>query len=104
MVYSGPTYRSMAKRDGAVVLRFDHGRLLTTRDGEPPDWFEIAGDDRQLVEASAATAGDTVVVSMEAARKLAAVRLAWHTAAEPNLVNGAGLRAGASRTHQGGAK
>ncbi len=56
----------MAKRDAAVVLRFDHADGLMTRDGEPPDWFEVAGDDRQYVEASAVIDGETVVVSSEA--------------------------------------
>ena len=87
LVYSGPTYRWMVKRDGAVVLGFDHADGVTTRDGEPPDWFEIAGDDRQFVEASAMIDGDTVVVSSEAAPEPVAVRFAWHAAAEPNLVN-----------------
>ena len=31
LVYCGPSYRSMAKRDGAVVLRFDHADGLMTR-------------------------------------------------------------------------
>ena len=100
LVYSGPSYRSMAKRDGAVVLRFDHADGLMTRAGEPPDWFEIAGDDRQYVEASAVIDGETVVVSGEAVPDPVAVRFAWHTVAEPNLVNGAGLPAGAFRTHR----
>ena len=56
-------------------------------DGEPPDWFEIAGDDRQFVEASAVIDGETVVVSSETVPAPVAVRFAWHTAAEPNLVN-----------------
>ena len=77
---------------------------MTTRDGEPPDWFEIAGDDPLFVEATAAAAADAVVVSIEAVRKPAAVRLAWHMVAEPNLVNGAGLQAIAFRTQQEGAR
>ena len=43
LMYSGPSYRSMAKRDGAVVLRFDHADGLRTRDGEPPDWCGSTG-------------------------------------------------------------
>ena len=101
LVYSGPSYRSMAKQDGAIVLTFDHADGLTTRDGEPPTWFEIAGDDQQFVEASAVIDGETVVVSSDAVSDPVAVRFAWHTTAEPNLVNGAGLPAGAFRTHPG---
>ena len=43
LMYSGPSCRSMAKRDGAVVLRFDHADGLRTRDGEPPDWCGSTG-------------------------------------------------------------
>ena len=99
LVYSGPSYRSMAKQDGAIVLSFDHAAGLMTHDGEPPTWFEIAGDDQQFVEATAVIDGETVVVSSDAVSDPVAVRFAWHTAAEPNLVNGAGLPAGAFRTH-----
>ena len=99
LVYTGPLYRSMEPRDGAIVLGFAHADGLMTRDGKPPDWFEIAGDDRQFVEASAVIDGDTVVVSSTAVTNPVAVRFAWHTTAEPNLVNGAGLPAGAFRTH-----
>ena len=100
LAYSGPAYRAMGVRDRAIVLSFDHAGGLTTRDGEPPTWFEIAGEDRQFVEASATIDGETVVVSSEAVLHPVAVRFAWHTAAEPNLVNGAGLPAGAFRTHR----
>ena len=99
LVYSGPSFRSMEMKDGAIVLTFDHADGLMTRDGEPPDWFEIAGDDQQFIEASAVVDGDTVVVSSEAVTNPMAVRFAWHTTAEPNLMNGAGLPAGAFRTH-----
>ena len=78
----------MEMKDGAIVLTFDHADGLMTRDGEPPDWFEIAGDDQQFIEASAVVDGDTVVVSSEAVTNPMAVRFAWHTTAEPNLMNG----------------
>ena len=98
--YSGPSYRSMELRDGAAVLRFDAADGLRTSDGAPPTWFEIAGADGQYVEASAVIEGDTVVVSSEAVDEPVSARFAWHTRAEPNLVNGAGLPAGAFRTHR----
>ena len=65
LVYSGPSFRSMELQDGAIVLTFDHADGLMTRDGEPPDWFELAGNDQRFVEASAVIDGDTVVVSSE---------------------------------------
>lgn len=102
LTHAGPSYRSMEVRDGAIVLRFDDADGFRTRDGEAPTWFEIAGDDGQYVQASAVIEGDTVVVSSAAVSAPASVRFAWHTGAEPNLENGAGLPAGAFRTHRPG--
>ena len=98
LTHAGPSYRSMELRDGAIVLHFDDAEGLRTRDGEPPTWFEIAASDRHYVEASAVIEGETVVVSSAAVSAPVSVRFAWHTGAEPNLENGAGLPAGAFRT------
>ena len=100
LVYSGPSYRSMAQQDGAIVLSFDHADGLTTRDGEPPT----------LVRESPATTSSSSKRRPSSTERPSwcramrcptrwRVRFAWHTAAEPNLVNGAGLPAGAFRTH-----
>ena len=99
LAHAGPSYRSMELRDGAIVLRFEHAAGLRTSDGEPPAWFEIAGADGRYVEAAAVIEGATVVVSSEAVSDPVSARFAWHTVAEPNLVNAAGLPAGAFRTH-----
>ena len=82
------------------MLRFDDAGGLRTSDGEAPTWFEIAGGDGHYVDASAVIEGDTVVVSSETVDEPVSARFAWHTRAELNLVNGAGLPAGAFRTHR----
>jgi sialate O-acetylesterase len=50
--------------------------------------------------AQAESDGDSVVVSIEAMKPPAAVRLAWYQTAEPNLMNKAGLPVSAFRTER----
>ena len=100
LVHSGPSYRAMERQGNAIVLHFDHAEGLQTRDGAAPAWFEIAGSDGQYVDASALIDGESVVVSSDAVSDPVSARFAWHDSAAPNLVNGAGLPAGAFRTHQ----
>lgn len=96
---SGPLYTSMAVEGNTIRLTFDHiGSGLTSRDGEPLTWFEIAGEDKQFVEAEATIEGDTVVVSSETVTEPVAVRFGWHQSAEPNFVNKEGLPASPFRT------
>jgi sialate O-acetylesterase len=103
LVYSGPLYKSMTVEDGRIRVRFDHvGSGLATRDGQPPNWFEIAGDDRKFVKARAEIDGETVLVWSEDIPQPVAVRFAWHMVPEPipNLINREGLPASPFRTHR----
>ena len=64
VVYSGPLYKSMAKKGDKIVLHFDHvGGGLVANGGEPLKGFAIAGADKKFVWADAKIDGDTVVVS-----------------------------------------
>ena len=99
VTYSGPLYKSMAIEGNTIRLTFDAiGSGLTSRDEKPLTWFEIAGEDKQFVEAEAIIDGDTVVVSSETVANPVAVRLGWHQSAEPNFVNKEGLPASPFRT------
>jgi sialate O-acetylesterase len=89
----GPSYRAMAVEGGKAILSFDHARGLAARDGKPLTWFDVAGADGRWYPASAAIEGDKIVVSSPKVAAPAAVRFAWDEAAQPNLVNGAGLPA-----------
>jgi sialate O-acetylesterase len=96
LVCSGPLYKSMTVEGDRVRLRFDYvGGGLESRDGQPLNWFEIAGADQQFVKANAKIDGDTVVVWSEDVPEPVAVRFAWHMVPEPipNLVNKDGLPA-----------
>ena len=100
VTYSGPLYKSMAVEGGTIRLTFDAvGSGLMSRDEMPLTWFEIAGEDKQFVEAKATVDGDTIVVSNDAVAMPVAVRFGWHQSAEPNFVNKEGLPASPFRTH-----
>ncbi|HUW81342.1 MAG TPA: sialate O-acetylesterase [Phycisphaerae bacterium] len=99
IVYSGPLYESMSTEDGRIRIRFDHvGGGLTSRDGEPLNFFEIAGQDKNFSAAEAKIDGDTVVVGSEQVTRPVAVRFGWHQRAAPNLMNKEGLPASPFRT------
>ncbi len=99
VTYSGPLYKSMAVEGSTIRLTFEHvGSGLTSRDNEPLTWFQIAGEDKEFVEANATIDGDTVVVSSDAIQNPVAVRFGWHQSAEPNFVNKEGLPASPFRT------
>jgi sialate O-acetylesterase len=103
LVCSGPLYQSMSVEGSAIRVRFDYvGGGLESRDGQPLNWFEIAGADRQFVKAAAEIDGDTVVVSSPTVPEPVAVRFSWHMLPEPipNLVNREGLPASPFRTHR----
>ncbi|RKU37586.1 9-O-acetylesterase [Candidatus Poribacteria bacterium] len=99
VTYSGPLYKSMTVEGNAIRLSFDHvGSGLMARDEKPLTWFEIAGEDKQFVEAQAMVDGDAIVVSTDTVANPVAVRFGWHQSAEPNLVNKEGLPASPFRT------
>jgi sialate O-acetylesterase len=101
VVSTGPTFKALKKpllRSGRLTISFDSAAGLTTRDGNDPDWFEIAGEDGVFKPATAVIKKTAVIVSSPDVPKPVAVRFAWHKLATPNLVNGAGLPAPAFRT------
>ena len=99
VTHSGPLYKSMIVEGNTIRLTFDAvGSGLMARDEKPLTWFEIAGEDKQFVEAQATIDGDTIIVSSEAVAKPVAARFGWHQSAEPNFVNKEGLPASPFRT------
>lgn len=99
LVYSGPMYASHDVQESAIRIRFKHvGSGLATRDGEPPDWFTIAGEDQEFVDARAEIDGDAVMVRAPGVPQPVAVRFGWHELAVPNLMNKEGLPAIPFRT------
>ena len=99
LVCSGPVYKEMQVEGDRIRVRFDSvGSGLTTRDGQPPTFLEIAGADQKFVPADGVIEGDCVLVQSAAVPKPVAVRLGWIEVARPNLMNKEGLPAGPFRT------
>jgi len=99
VVAEGPRYSDYRLAGTRVVVEF--GRAdggLHAADGRPLRGFEVAGEDRVFVPASAQVDGDTVVVLSPRVPVPVAVRYAWSDDPDANLVNGAGLPAAPFRT------
>ena len=95
-----PTYKSMEKVDGKIVLTFDHvGSGLYTFDVNRPIGFAIAGEDRKFVWADAQLVGkDKVEVRCDQVPDPVAVRYAWADNPVCNLQSRDGLPATPFRT------
>lgn len=93
IVAYGPVLRTLAVDAGRAVLSFDFADGLAARDGKALDWFEIAGADGVYHPAIAAIDGKRVVLASPQVAAPVSVRFAWDEAAQPNLVNSAGLPA-----------
>jgi sialate O-acetylesterase len=99
LVYSGPLYKSMSIQRTTIRIAFDHvGSGLTSSDGKPLSWFEIAGPDRKFYKANAEISGSSVLVWSDKITEPVAVRFGWHQEAAPNLINKEGLPASPFRT------
>jgi sialate O-acetylesterase len=97
IVCDSPTFKELKITDNSITVTFNSGVGLTTRDGQAPTWFEICGADADYKRADAKIVGDTVVLTAAGVAKPFALRFAWDHVAEPNLMNAAGLPAGAFR-------
>ena len=97
VVSTGPVFQTLEKQGNELKVIFDSGEGLSTRDGEPPDWFEVAGKNGTFKKAEAVISGNAVTVRSAEVADPVAVRFAWHKLATPNLINGAGLPASAFR-------
>jgi sialate O-acetylesterase len=97
---SGPIPSGHEVRGSSVVVSFSHAdQGLKARDGGPLKGFLIAGADQQWKPATAKVEGsDKVVVSSPEVSAPVAVRYAWATYPDCNLVNGVDLPATSFRT------
>lgn len=94
IVASGPTYK-WVKIDGEkIVIAFDNtGTGLTTKNGQVPNWIEVAAADKKFVKAKAVIQDDTIVINASPVKNPIYVRYAWDCIAVPNLCNKEGLPA-----------
>lgn len=102
IVKSGPLFSKFKVTETGIVIGFDHtGGGLTTRDGQPPTLFEIAGSDNnyQPAEAKISPDGKSILLTSAAVPHPDRARFAWSQTAQPNLMNKEGLPAAAFNTH-----
>lgn len=99
LVCSGPAFKSLSLEGDKLRVYFDNAAGgLSSRDGKPLSWFEIIdANEGGFVKADATIEGDSVVLSSPEVKRPVAMRFAWSMLAEPNLINSAGLPAGAFR-------
>jgi sialate O-acetylesterase len=99
LVCSGPTFKALSVEADKLRVSFDHAQGgLASRDGQPINWFEIIdADEGGFVKADARSDGAAVLLSAPEVKHPVAMRFAWSKLAEPNLMNAAGLPAGAFR-------
>jgi sialate O-acetylesterase len=91
--YSGPSFRQATPEGQSIRVYFEHhAKGLMAKGGELTGW-EIAGEDRKFVPATAKIDGNTVVVESDAVAEPRFVRYGWSSNPECNLFNGEGLPA-----------
>jgi sialate O-acetylesterase len=92
--YYGPMYDSMQVEGQSIRVKFAHvGGGLVAKGGDLK-WFQVAGADRNFVDATAKIEGNTIVVTAPGVPAPVAVRYAWNRWPEgANLYNADGLPA-----------
>ncbi|MGI4743664.1 MAG: sialate O-acetylesterase [Janthinobacterium lividum] len=99
LVYSGPTYTSMAVAGPAIRLKFAQlGTGLLAKGGEALQGFAVAGADQKFYWATARLVGNEVVVQSEQVPSPVAVRYDWADSPNGNLYNKENLPAVPFRT------
>tara|TARA_R110002050_G_scaffold10594_1_gene36234 strand:+ start:1062 stop:3017 length:1956 start_codon:yes stop_codon:yes gene_type:complete len=95
LVFSGPLYKNHTVERNKIILSFSNiGSGLTTKDGEPPAQFAIAGKDKHFVWANAKIENNKVIVWHDNIKAPKYVRYAWADNPDnPNLYNKEGLPA-----------
>lgn len=92
VICSGPRFDSALLSGSTVLVQFagiEQG--LVTGDGQPPSWFEIAGEDMQFVPARAEIRDRScVAVSSPEIVRPEYIRMGWYDTAVPNLMDGNG--------------
>ena len=99
IVCDSPSFAKLTTDKATATIQFSnaHGGLKS-RDGKPLSWFELVDAEKGILKADAKIVGpDSVVLSAPQATRAIGVRFAWNQSAEPNLMNGPGLPAGAFR-------
>lgn len=87
----GPMVQNVERRQGALIVHFDHAEGLKTTDGGAPTGFWIADDAGRWVPAEARVKGKTIILKSAELKTPLYVRYAFTGKPEVNLVNKQGL-------------
>jgi sialate O-acetylesterase len=97
--FSGPLYKSSEILGDKIFVQFDYVyNGLSTLGRTPVTGFAIAGEDKVFHWADATISGSSVVVSCKDVASPVAVRYAWSSNPDCNLINSANLPASPFRT------
>jgi sialate O-acetylesterase len=89
-----PVCQSMKVKEDKLILSFKNtGSGLISKDGQPLNWFTIAGSDGKFVPAKAEMKDNKIIVWSDDIPHPMAVRFGWNESAMPNLFNKEGLPA-----------
>lgn len=91
--YSGPDFRQTSIQGSQINVWFDHASDGLIAKGGAPTGFEIAGEDKKFVPATARIDGKSVAVSSSQVQEPKYVRYGWANSPTVNLFNQAGLPA-----------
>ena len=100
VVAEGPVKAKVEAQGDSLIVEFENGEGLTTKDGKEPTGFWLAGKNKKWVPADARIEGETVVLNSPELRKPLYIRYAFAGKPKVNLVNGAGLPAYPFRTDE----
>lgn len=98
VAFRGPAHATVTFKENTAIVAFDHAAGLTTRDGDAPRGFEIAGADQNFLPVESATIDGETVVLTTLLDNPRYVRYAWRRWVDANLQNGEGLPAEPFRT------
>ncbi len=92
VAYSGPVFDQVENSGSSLLVSFRHAKGLHTADGKAPLCFEIAGENKKFVPASAVIEGEKIRLSAAGVPSPKYARYAWAGRnSGVNVVNGAGL-------------
>ena len=102
IVHAGPTFKSFSIEGNKITVSFDNANAgLTTNDGEAPEEFAIAGEDKKFVWAKAKIEGSKITLWNDEITDPKYVRYAWaDNPVNPNVVNTENLPAAPFRTDE----
>lgn len=98
VVAEGPMMSEVVKAGDSLIVHFENGAGLSTRDGGLPSGFWVSGQSGKWVRATAKIDGETIVLRSDEVQEPLYVRYAFTGFPQVNLVNGAGLPAYPFRT------